>query len=235
MLVVTMAMMTTTLAKHTNEADNGDCEGDNDGDNDGEDDGDEDGNGCNRDDETNVDDVGVFKAFEDACSGWVGGRAIWAWGGSLRAWRTSRCRQIIAHVVFLHTEYQQDKAGGFVAIRKPRARHERQIAQGGIARGARTSSAEEAASRSATRHGREAGATTAGQQRAAAPNRKDGLTLRRTAGLSLAIAAGRDHAIDGGARNATGARHARPIMQRGMARGDKSRNGTRRTTHPHRV
>ena len=136
---------------------------------------------------------------------------------------------------FLHTEYQQDKAGGFVAIRKPRARHERQIAQGGIARGARTSSAEEAASRSATRHGREAGATTAGQQRAAAPNRKDGLTLRRTAGLSLAIAAGRDHAIDGGARNATGARHARPIMQRGMARGDKSRNGTRRTTHPHKV
>jgi hypothetical protein len=100
MLVVTMAMMTTTLAKHTNEADNGDCEGDNDGDNDGEDDGDEDGNGCNRDDETNVDDVGVFKAFEDACSGWVGGRAIWAWGGSLRIWRTSRCRQIIAHVAF---------------------------------------------------------------------------------------------------------------------------------------
>jgi hypothetical protein len=80
MLVVTMAMMTTTLAKHTNETDNGDCEGGNDGDNDGEDDGDEDGNGCNRDDETNVDDVGVLKAFEDACSGWVGGRAIWAWG-----------------------------------------------------------------------------------------------------------------------------------------------------------
>jgi hypothetical protein len=30
----------------------------------------------------------------------VGGRAIWAWGGSLRARRTSRCRQIIAHVAF---------------------------------------------------------------------------------------------------------------------------------------